>query len=119
MLNPEMFGYPSGGDAPAMPVTSGEARTAARNVMFLEDRLERLSLVCMAMWSLVQDRTDLTEADLLERVHQLDLMDGKADGKATEHVAKCVKCDRTMNRRHLRCLYCGADKAAGSAFDRV
>ena len=119
MIDSEMFGYPSGGGIPQMPVQGSESRTAARNVMFLEDRFERLSLVCMAMWSLIQDQTDLKEEDLLERVHTLDMMDGQADGKATEHVAKCVKCKRTMNRRHLKCLYCGADKAASSAFDRV
>ena len=119
MLDSEMFGYSAGGGTPQMPVQGAESRNAARDVVFLEDRLERLSLVCMAMWSLIQDKTDLKEEDLLARVNTIDLMDGQADGKAQVHVVKCVKCQRTMNRRHLKCLYCGANKAAGSAFDRV
>ncbi|MEM6459921.1 MAG: hypothetical protein AAF710_11085, partial [Planctomycetota bacterium] len=76
--------------------------------------------VCMAMWSLLQDKTDLTEADLLERVQTIDLMDGQADAKAGKAgVTRCAECDRPMNDRHLRCIYCGAERPAGSAFDRV
>ncbi|MEO1235340.1 MAG: hypothetical protein AAFX76_00985 [Planctomycetota bacterium] len=119
-----MFGYARAQSASASASMSGEARTesrrTARDVQFLEDRFERLSLVCMAMWSLIQDKTDLTEADLLERVQTIDLMDGQADGKAGKAgVVKCGACDRPMSERHLRCIYCGADKPAGSAFDRV
>ncbi|MEE9404864.1 MAG: hypothetical protein V3V20_08220 [Algisphaera sp.] len=115
MLDSEMFGY---SHRAQQPQKSTQGNTA-REVRFLEDRFERLSLVCMAMWSLIQDQTNLTEDDLLERVKTIDLMDGREDGKATTHVSNCKQCNRTMNRRHLKCLYCGADKAAGSAFDRV
>ncbi|QQE11863.1 hypothetical protein JD969_20695 [Planctomycetota bacterium] len=85
----------------------------------LEDRIDRLSLVCMAMWSLLQDKTNLTEADLLERVRAIDLMDGVEDGKATKTISKCQSCGRTMSQRHQRCLYCGAEKLASSAFDKI
>ena len=89
-------------------------------MQYLEDRFERLSLVCMAMWSLLQDKTNLTEQDLLDRVQAIDLMDGQRDAKAaTAGVSRCRKCDRPMAARHLRCIYCGADKPAGSAFDRI
>ncbi|MEL7088300.1 MAG: hypothetical protein AAGL98_07635 [Planctomycetota bacterium] len=100
--------------------SSSSSRKTQREVQFLEDRFERLSLVCMAMWSLLQDKTDLTEQDLLDRVQTIDLMDGVSDAKAGRTgVVKCVKCTRPMSERHLRCIYCGADKPAGSAFDRV
>ncbi len=85
----------------------------------LEDRLDRLSLVCMAMWSLLQDKARLTEDDLLERVRTLDLMDGVADNKATRSVSKCARCQRTMSSRHRRCLYCGFEQTAQSAFDNL
>ena len=75
---------------------ASEARSAGRNVEYLEERVERLSLVCMAMWSLIQDKTDLTEKDLLNRVEQLDLMDGEADGKAAAFRwgGRRVSCER-------------------------
>ena len=98
--------------------TSSGGRTDTE-VQYLEDRLDRLSLICMAMWSLMQDKSALTEADLIERVKLLDLMDGKEDGKATRTVSKCAKCDRPMNRRHQKCIYCGHDKLIQSAFDAL
>ena len=125
MLDNAMFGYDhgsAGGEISAriQAEAAGSGRRAQRDVQYLEDRFERLSLVCMAMWSLLQDKTDLTEQDLLDRVQTIDLMDGIADAKAKKTgVVKCTKCDRPMSERHLRCIYCGADKPAGSAFDRV
>ena len=49
-------------------------RDAAAGSPSLEDRLERLALTCMAMWSLIQSETKLTEDDLLQRVKEIDLM---------------------------------------------
>lgn len=101
--------------------TSASARTEAgqsnRKAQDALDRVERLSLVCMAMWSLVQERTDLTEDDLLARVELLDLLDGEADGKSTARVQPCSKCDRPVGKRHKRCIYCGTPRPDGSVFD--
>jgi len=91
-------------------------RAASREV---EDRLERLTLVCMALWSLLQDKTNLTEQDLLDRVKLIDGIDGNPDGKATRGVRSCPKCHRTMSPRHRKCLYCGAQEMVSSAFDTV
>jgi len=125
MINPLLFGG-AGSTSGVSSTAAGDAARAAsstgnakRDVAHLEDRLERLSLVCMAMWSLLQDKTKLTEADLMERVKMIDLMDGVEDGKATRNVQKCHACNRTMSARHRKCLYCGAEKLAQSAFDAI
>ncbi len=125
MINPALFGGRSEGTSSSMAAASAAARSASaarraeRETSHLEDRFERLSLVCMAMWSLIQDKTNLTEEDLMERVKLIDMMDGVEDGKATKGVRKCRKCGRTMNPRHRKCLYCGAAELASSAFDAV
>ena len=122
MLDSAMFGFPENAAASARGSAAraqSAASSAGRDVRALEDRLERLSLVTMAMWSLLQDKTRLTEEDLLERVRTLDLMDGNPDGKATVTVSKCRKCDRTMAPRHRKCIYCGAARPVGSAFDTI
>lgn len=125
MINPLMFGgsgarsggsSTSAGDAARASSAAGSAK---RDVAHMEDRLERLSLVCMAMWSLIQDKTKLTEDDLMERVKMIDMMDGVTDGKASRTIQKCHACNRTMSARHRRCLYCGAEKLAKSAFDAI
>ena len=116
MINPYSFGV-EGMNTPVTKSTSGTAD--ASDLRYLEDRVDRLSLICMAMWSLMQDKTNLTEQDLMDRVKMIDLMDGKADGKATKTVSKCTRCDRPMNVRHKKCIYCGHAKLISSAFDAL
>ena len=93
------------------------AERAERKVKHHERRLDKLTLVCMALWSLLQEKTGLTEEDLLERIRQIDMADGVQDGKAKKQIAKCPSCNRTMSPRHGRCLYCGAEDLTYSAFD--
>jgi hypothetical protein len=94
-----------------------QARDAKSQVEDLEARLDRLALACMAMWSLMQECTDLTEENLLERVNEIDLRDGRLDGKLLRQVKRCPKCDRVMSPRHTKCLYCGAPDLQATAFD--
>lgn len=90
-----------------------------REIVDLEQRLGRLTLICLALWSLVQEKTDLKEEDLLERVQQIDLLDGTADGRVTPQIAKCSQCGRVMNPRHQKCIYCGHPRLVISAFDAI
>ncbi len=94
-----------------------KATKARHQMRDLTDRLDKLLLVNMAMWELLKDRTELTEEDLMTKVQQIDLRDGRADGKISKTVAKCPKCGRTMSPRHKKCLYCGASKLKVGAFD--
>jgi len=109
----------SAAEEAAAAIDREHAERAARQVHEYEERLDRLALVCMALWSLLKEQTNLTEEDLLERVRQIDLTDGKEDGKAKRQIAKCPQCGRTMSPRHGRCLYCGARDLDHSAFDAV
>ena len=84
-----------------------------------EERLDKLILLCTAMWSLLKEQTHLTEEQLFERVRQLDLADGVQDGKVTQKVAKCEKCGRVMSFRHSRCLYCGAERLVATPFESL
>lgn len=121
MIDPFPFGlYETRGDADARAQRPTQrTQTSDQRTNQLEERLERLSLVCMAMWSLLQDKAGLTERDLLDRVQALDLIDGVHDGKATRTISKCTACQRVMSPRHTSCMYCGRDKLVQSAFDAV
>lgn len=120
-----MFGYAlassstTGASGSAASAAQSTASQAKREVSQIEDRLDRLSLICMSMWSLIQDKTNLTEEDLMERVKMIDLMDGVEDGKVTRAASKCIQCSRVMNARHRKCMYCGNAKLVESAFDRL
>lgn len=88
-------------------------------VRMLEDSVARLALVNAAMWSLLKDRTGLTDAALTARVRDIDLRDGVEDGKITPNVQTCAKCGRTLAPRHRRCIYCGTERAGGTPFQSI
>ena len=96
-----------------------KALRAEHETQGVEARLDKLTLICMALWSLLSEKTQLTEEDLMERIKKLDLMDGESDGKLQRQVAKCAQCGRVMSSRHTKCLYCGAERLKLTAFDQV
>ena len=102
----------------------GEALQAARDEAALSQRvyvhrLEQLGLVCQAMWTLIQEKTNLTEADLLNRVTELDLRDGVLDGRYVKLPVECRKCGAKVARKFNRCLFCGQPSPEATAFDTV
>lgn len=102
-------------DAQAAKQTANQAQTTAGD---LRDRLDRLALVCMAMWELMK-ASGLTEEQLQQKVKEIDLADGIADGRVsrTPEIAHCSKCGHVMSRRHVRCIYCGSENLQFKPFD--
>src|SRR5688500_9336994 len=84
----------------------------------LERRYERLRLVTVAMWALLKEHSGLTEADLRKFVNQIDLIDGKLDGKLSRNkgVIDCQKCERRIVKSALVCVYCGTANSTGEPF---
>jgi hypothetical protein len=74
-----------------------------------ETRLDAMALALMAMWSILEERLDVTEADLVERMQEIDLRDGKLDGKVAPTASTCQACNRVMSARTKRCIYCGGE----------
>lgn len=99
------------------------AKQAEQSAQFIEfdlaSRIDHLSLVCRAMWEILRDSHGVSEDMLLTKVREIDLRDGKLDGKYLKEVRKCTKCQRVMNPRHFKCIYCGEEALVASAFDRV
>jgi hypothetical protein len=104
-------------DAAADALASEKGRKANASLQHLEARVDKLVLVCRSMWELVRDNTSLTEDDLMNKVLELDLQDGVADGKMKLGVQQCAHCGRAMSPRHARCLYCGREDVTNEAFD--
>ena len=98
--------------------SEAKAGEVERELHILTERLDKLVLINMAMWSLLTESTRLTEEDLQQRVQEIDLQDGVADGKVSKGVRKCGACGRTVSKRHRRCLFCG-EEIGGAAFDSV
>ena len=87
---------------------NSRAGQAAREAEDAGDRLDRLTLITHAMWELMAERLGLSHESLLARIEEIDLRDGKKDGKLSQTGVSCRACSRISHRRHSNCLYCGA-----------
>lgn len=108
--------YTGGGDSAMARDASLQANTAASDARkarteteALTDRIERLALMTEALWILLRDRFGVQEAELVEIARDLDLSDGKLDGRVQRSATECSGCGRMVGKRHVRCLYCGVE----------
>ena len=53
------------------------------------------------------DQTGWTDEQLVDKMREVDLRDGREDGKMGSGGAPCPKCGRMLNRRRTQCMYCG------------
>ena len=84
------------------------------SIIELQSKVDHLSLVCMALTELLKDY-GIGEQELTAKMKEIDLRDGKLDGKlAPEN--KCPSCSRVVSARHYTCLYCGSKLSKHSAF---
>jgi hypothetical protein len=100
----------------------GQHRTEllAERVAELEERVDKLALLSMALWTLLKKQTDWDDEELLKQVTALDLQDGKLDGQVQNAVTECPACHRPVSRRHRHCLYCEQElTSTGGAFEGV
>jgi len=81
----------------------------AEDLRELTDTVDRLTLACKALWELLCEHSSLQEEDLLTKIRDIDLADGKLDGKASPSPLTCSQCDRANSQRRTRCLYCGEE----------
>lgn len=92
------------------------AGDASRNTRLLQDRVkrleesvERLSLATMAIAEILRDRMGVTQQELESRVLEIDLRDGKQDGRLSAPTNECPECHHANAAHRKACLYCGQD----------
>ncbi|MBI5683900.1 MAG: hypothetical protein HZC54_02360 [Verrucomicrobia bacterium] len=102
-----------------VPEAQLEQNFTSRRIIPLDARLNKLTLICRAMWSLIQEKTGATEADLLRRITEIDGMDGRVDGRVIKPALKCPKCKSVVCRQFNRCLFCGHEPGSGDPFDEA
>ncbi len=73
----------------------------------LQNRLDRTVLACEAMWTIMRDKLKMSDEELVQRIHDIDLSDGKLDGKVRKTAVSCPSCGRTIPRKFPKCMYCG------------
>lgn len=93
---------------------TGDA-VAREALLRLEEKLDRLALISRAMFELLQ-ATGISEQQLSEKVLEIDLRDGQADGRMAPRPKRCPKCEAMMSPKFGRCLFCGYRDESATAF---
>ena len=81
----------------------------------LSDRLDRMTLVMEAMWSLMVEQ-GLTEDQLTARIEGLDMADGAMDGRKVSAASECPECGAMVGRGAGHCQFCGHEIGDASPF---
>lgn len=100
------------GDARATSLTAEQAARAARDAQTKSNALasdvEKLYMITEALWTILKEQHGYTDDELIHRIEEIDLRDGKLDGKVAKQPSPaCPKCRRTLMRNQSVCLYCG------------
>jgi len=85
----------------------------------LVEHVERLALLCEAMWALIREKTNLSEEDLSKKMTELDLEDRVIDNKHNKPPMDCPECGSKVCRKFGRCLFCGYKPDNTSAFETI
>ena len=94
-----------------------DRQRATRQVEDLEDELETLRLALAAAWELLAGRLGVTEAELVEKMRELDQRDGVVDGRRTPPVGRrCPSCDAVVPPGAPACQFCGQQVGGDDPF---
>ena len=102
-----LYGDISTGTAINAAEAVGEARKALTAADGMDARLDRMLLAFEALWTLVRDKLPVSDEELAGRMNDLDLSDGRLDGKVRKSAVSCPSCGRTISRRLPKCMYYG------------
>jgi hypothetical protein len=89
-----------------------DVRDLERSLLLLQQQVERLTLTTIAMAEILRDCQGVSEEQIEAKVREIDLRDGKLDGKLGGKPAAstkaCASCGRPNGPRRQACLYCGS-----------
>ena len=102
-------------DMRAQKLSADESELSA---VSMRQDIEKLYMLVEALWCIVKETSGLGDSDLIELVEQIDLQDGKLDGRnlANVGIRKCPNCGKTILKGQSKCTYCGGDFKDDSLF---
>lgn len=89
--------------------TAESARLKLHDEIYrMEAKLATMALICQALYELLRDKVGLDDAMVEAKMQEIDMRDGRADGRITGQPTTCPKCNRPTHTRLRLCMYCGA-----------
>lgn len=83
------------------------AAQAVERLHAAERQIDRALLIQTALLELVRERLGLSEEQVLAKIEEVDLRDGKRDGRMLSPPKPCPQCARRNHAMRIACLYCG------------
>ena len=68
---------------------------------------DKLTLLCRAMWSLIEEKTDLTEEDLESKIRGLEVLDEELLEELGDLKQSCPQCSAAIPANMDKCQFCG------------
>jgi len=94
-----------------LAMASGSASSVTlEDILDVNERVDRLTLVIEAVWSLLEE-SGYTAEQLKARIDELDGADGTMDGKRTKQVGLCRECGSKVAPGLPACQICGGEVA--------
>jgi hypothetical protein len=112
MFYPSLSGGLSGYNTSLSQVDASNARADAREAKteteLMRHDIERLLMITEALWSFLKKEHGYTDEALMKVVNEIDLRDGRLDGKvAAKPPAACPSCGKINSNKRQFCMYCG------------
>ena len=98
---------------------SDRAKQLERELDDLKRRTDALTIASQALWEILRARLCVDDQTVLQKMQEIDLRDGQADGKISSRPVACLRCKRNSNSKRRACLYCGAPLPAGNLFEKI
>lgn len=95
---------------------SNLATTDAR-LRDLAQTVRKMAVANQALLELLQEKTQLTDEELRLKIEEVDLRDGRKDGKLSAAPLICPKCGFNVTAGALSCQTCGAKLAPKYPFE--
>ena len=76
------------------------------DIRVLQEQLDYVSLVALALCELLEE-SGIPKEKILDKIHDIDMRDGKPDNKTPASKNICPSCHRRMSVRRTVCMYCG------------
>jgi hypothetical protein len=96
---------------------SAKAEAVHERLSSQERRIERLALHCQAMWEMLRERAQFTDEEFVNKVLEVDLRDGRTDGRMSARISDCPNCKQKTNSRRATCVICGVELPRNHAFE--
>ena len=87
-----------------------EASKARSELEGVEFNVEKLLMITEALWIILKEQLGYEDEELMKRIQEIDMRDGKLDGKVKGSInPACPECQRVLIGKMPKCLYCGTE----------